>query len=152
MQLYEKLEQEILNRVTPELEAKYFVISEFFIDGKPNGPVLGRVTPDGWGNTADIYALYDERFPETKDFATAVKYYEGKKCFKVFHLTEGLKAIFAHKQIPACTEDDCPELADSLEKWWTAWCEYAQQFCDMEKHREYLTTLANAFEEVLRNH
>ena len=149
MELYEKLEQEILNSITPELEAKFFLVAEFFKEGKPKGPVLGRITADGFGDTVLIYALHDERFPETKSFETAVEYYESQGVFKVYHLTEGLKVMFSHRMMPGCSKEDCPELNDILDEWWTAWCDYARQFYDEEEIRKDLLALANAFEQVL---
>lgn len=151
MELYERLEQQILDSVTPELEAKYFVASEFFSNDYDE-PVIGSISEDGYGDTALIYALHNKDFPETESFESAVKYYEDQKCFKVFHLTEGLKVMFSHKQMPGCDRLDFPELSPMLDKWWTAWCNYARLFYDEEEVRKEKLALATALENAVKKY
>lgn len=150
MELYKKLENEILNSITPKLEAKYFVVSEFLGENYDK-PIIGNVSEDGYGDTALIYALHNENSPETESFESAVKYYEGQKVFKVFHLTDGLKVMFSHKQMPGSNDSDYPELSPMLNKWWAAWCDYARQFYDEEEIKQEQLALATALENAVNN-
>lgn len=149
MEIYEEIEKKILDSITPELEDKYFVLSEYFGDNY-RGSVIGRISRNGYGNTALIFPLNDKRFPETKNFETLNAYYKDKG-MQVLHLKEGLEVMFREKQIPGSSEKDCPELFESLNKWWDFWCIYARQFADEDRLRKSADELANAIKAAIDN-
>lgn len=149
MEQFEKIQTEILNSITPKLEKKYFVLSEYFGDGYDK-PVIGKITKNGYGNSAIILPLNDKRFPETKNFRTLNKYYKNKG-MKVYHLKEGLEIIFREKQIPGSDYEDCPELYEKLNKWWESWCIYARQFLDENELHKSCVELADLLKRAVNN-
>ena len=149
MEQFEKIQTEILDSITPELEKKYFVLSEYFGDGYDK-PIIGNITKNGYGNSAIILPLNDKRFPETKNFRTLNKHYKNKG-MKVYNLKEGLEVIFREKQIPGSDYKDCPELYEKLNEWWDSWCSYARQFLDEKELHKSCVKLADCLKKAIDN-
>jgi len=160
MELYETLEKEILNAVKPELNEKYFVLSEYL--RTYNGVFIGRdPTENGFGDCAMIYGYPDTGNPKypvesLKNFEEVKNYYENiVEGYKVYKLREGIEVMFRERQIPADFDSNfTPELKDKIEEWFDAWCDYKNKFItadDKKQHLEDVYNLGVALENAVKN-